>query len=316
MIKIGLVNIDVSHPKMFSRYLAKGNRMRYAAVYNDGFRGEDEVNAFVEKAGVDKVCSTIEELVEYADIGFVQGCNWDKHLGYAMAFINAGKPVFIDKPIVGSLADCNKLMELQAKGAKIVGSSSVRYCPEVVEFVNMPAEEKGKLLHASITVGVDEFNYAIHAVEGICGLAQSDPVSTTFVGKTEIDGQSYENYFVRFANGATASYHCVKPRFMLFHAAIMTTTKDYSFTINNDNLYGSLLDQIANYMEGKDNIIASMKEITDAVKILLAGKKSKDEGCGEVLINDENLADVRFDGDAFEEGYRVGPMSAKIYLQD
>ena len=51
MIKIGLVNIDVSHPKMFSRYLAKGNRMRYAAVYNDGFRGEDEVNAFVEKAG-------------------------------------------------------------------------------------------------------------------------------------------------------------------------------------------------------------------------------------------------------------------------
>ena len=141
MVKIGLVNIDVSHPKMFSRVLAKGNRMRYAAVYNDGFRGQEEVDAFVKMSNVDKVCSTIDELVAYADIGFVQGCNWDKHLGYAMAFINAGKPVFIDKPIVGCLADCKKLMELQAKGAQIVCSSSVRYCPEVVEFVNMPAEE-------------------------------------------------------------------------------------------------------------------------------------------------------------------------------
>ena len=38
MIRIGAVNIDTSHPLAFSEYLLKGNRARYVAVYNDGFR--------------------------------------------------------------------------------------------------------------------------------------------------------------------------------------------------------------------------------------------------------------------------------------
>ena len=48
MIRIGVVNIDVSHPKAFSEYLKKGNRARYVAVYNEGFRGDDEVEGFIK----------------------------------------------------------------------------------------------------------------------------------------------------------------------------------------------------------------------------------------------------------------------------
>ena len=51
MYRIGVVNLDVSHPKAFSEYLRKGNRARYAAVYNDGFRGDDEVAAFMDENG-------------------------------------------------------------------------------------------------------------------------------------------------------------------------------------------------------------------------------------------------------------------------
>ena len=61
MIKIGVVNIDVSHPLMFSTVLNQGERARYVAVFNEGFRGDDEVKSFVKKQGLDKIFHSVEE---------------------------------------------------------------------------------------------------------------------------------------------------------------------------------------------------------------------------------------------------------------
>ena len=165
MIKFGVINIDVSHPLVFAEILSESKRGRYAAVYNDGFRGNDEVDAFSKKFNL-KICDTVEELADFVDVGMIQGCNWDKHLSYIKPFIDRNKPVFIDKPIAGCLADCRKLKDLSLNGAKILGTSSLRYCDEVAS-VNKAMEEKGVTpLHLDITVGVDEFNYAIHGNDG------------------------------------------------------------------------------------------------------------------------------------------------------
>ena len=88
-----------------------------------------------------------------------------------MPFIERNKPVFIDKPIVGSFADCRKLEQLAAQGAVILGSSSVRYAEEVDAFLAEPIEERGELMTIYGTAGVDEFNYAIHIIEAIHQLA-------------------------------------------------------------------------------------------------------------------------------------------------
>ncbi len=138
---------DVSHPKAFSEYLNKGDRARYAAVYNDGFREDDEVEAFMKSNGMEKRYDSVSEMAKNVDIGFVQGCNWDKHLEYAKAFIEAGKPVFIDKPIVGNLKDCRELEKLAREGAVIYGSSSLRYAEEVASFAAISEEERGKIVH-------------------------------------------------------------------------------------------------------------------------------------------------------------------------
>ena len=60
MIKIGVVNIDTSHPKTFSQKLLAGERARYHAIYNDGFRGDDEVEAIIKHNGLYKRCNSIE----------------------------------------------------------------------------------------------------------------------------------------------------------------------------------------------------------------------------------------------------------------
>lgn len=50
MIRIGVVNIDVSHPLAFSQILNQEDRARYVAVYNDGFRSDEEVDAFIHRS--------------------------------------------------------------------------------------------------------------------------------------------------------------------------------------------------------------------------------------------------------------------------
>ena len=101
MIRIGAVNIDTSHPLGFGEVMEKDDRARYVGVYNDSFRPDSEVEGFIRRFGLEKRCNTLEELAAMCDIGFIHGCDWDDHLRCAMPFIEQGKPVFIDKPLVG-----------------------------------------------------------------------------------------------------------------------------------------------------------------------------------------------------------------------
>ncbi len=312
MIRIGVVNIDVSHPLAFSDYLIQGDRARYVAVYNDGFRGDDEVEGFMKKYKLEKRCQSIEELAEIVDVGFVQGCNWDKHLEHALPFIQKGKPVFIDKPIVGSVADCKKLEELVEKGAIILGSSSVRYAEEIQNFIALPVEERGEILSVYGTAGVDEFNYAIHIVEAIHELAGSEPVSTNFAGRAEREGLVSETFTVRFANGITGTYTTCHGQWHQFEVVIMTTKSTYYFQVDTSKIYGALLDRICDYMETGENKLAPVAKINQAIKIMLAGRLSREKGGGVVKIEGIPEDDPGFDGDEFELGYAKA--AAKIYL--
>ena len=312
MIRIGVVNIDVSHPLAFSDYLIQGDRARYVAVYNDGFRGDDEVEGFMKKYKLEKRCQSIEELAEIVDVGFVQGCNWDKHLEHAVPFIQKGKPVFIDKPIVGSVADCKKLEELVEKGAIILGSSSVRYAEEIQNFIALPVEERGEILSVYGTAGVDEFNYAIHIVEAIHELAGSEPVSTNFAGRAEREGLVSETFTVRFANGITGTYTTCHGQWHQFEVVIMTTKSTYYFQVDTSKIYGALLDRICDYMETGENKLAPVAKINQAIKIMLAGRLSREKGGGVVKIEGIPEDDPGFDGDEFELGYAKA--AAKIYL--
>lgn len=312
MVRIGVVNIDVSHPKAFSEYLKRDGRARYVAVYNDGFRGDDEVEAFIKNYGLEKRCGSIEELADCADIGFVQGCDWDLHLKHAMPFIERGKPVFIDKPIVGNIADCGRLERLAASGKAILGSSSVRYAPEIVAFTKRPESEVGKILNVFGTAGVDEFNYAIHVVEAFGGILGPYAQSTKFVGATIVDGKTNESFFIKFANGATATYCLTYGLWQPFEIVITTTKGTFQFRVDTSKIYGALLDRICDYMETGKSGLAPIATITDSIRVMLAGRISREKGGAEVKLSDIPKDDPGFDGASFAKGYAAA--AAKIYL--
>ncbi|MFH1477644.1 MAG: Gfo/Idh/MocA family oxidoreductase [Verrucomicrobiota bacterium] len=303
MIRIGAVNIDISHPKSFAEHLKTGDRARYVAVYNDGFRGDDEVATFIGKYNLEKHCRTLEELADCVDVAFVHSCNWDKHLAYAKPFIAKNKPVFIDKPIVGNIRDCKTIEKLAAAGAVILGSSSVRYAQEIVNFAGQPESERGKILNVFGTAGVDEFNYAIHVVEGIEGIVGTGAQSCTFMGRSSIDGKICETFFIKYANGVTATYNTFQGAWQPFEFVIMTTKATCQFRVDTAKIYAALLDRICDYMETKKNSIAPVPALTESVKIMLAGRISRAQEGRECRLADIPDDDSGYDGNVFERGY-------------
>jgi predicted dehydrogenase len=313
MIKIGVVNIDTSHPRAFSEYLKKENRAKYTAIFNNGFRGDDEVEAFMESNDIATRCKSIDELVDDVDIGFIQDCNWDKHLNHAIPFLNKNKPVFIDKPIVGNLKDCLMLEQLSEKGKIILGSSSVRYSYEIVDFLARPEEDRGKIMNIYGTAGVDEFNYAIHIVEAISEIAGAPADTARFVGRSQAEGKVCETFFVEYQNGVTATYNTFHGVWMPFELVIMTTKGTFQFRIDTSKIYGALLDRVCDYMETGKNTLAPVSDITDSIRIMLAARISREKEGITVPIEKIPYDDPGYDGYKFEKEY--AEKAAVIYVK-
>lgn len=311
MKKIGLVNIDTSHPQGFSRRMAENKDfdMQYAMIYNDSFRGDDEVNWLINKYDMDGRAATIEELAAKTDIGFIQSCNWDNHLEQAMPFINVGKPVFIDKPMVGSVSDIKRTRELVKNGAKILGSSSARYCVEIQEFLNTPVEERGEVVAVYCEAGVDEFNYGVHAGEIISELAGAKAVSCKFNGRANRDGALCDSFTVKFENGVIGTYYTYLSGWRPFQVSIMTTKQSCSFKIDSGKLYAALLSRIAEYLKTGENTTTDVENILNVTEFMLCGKRSRDfENGKEVFVTDLH-DDDGFDGQLFHEGYAAAAVT-------
>src|SRR5437879_11867169 len=89
--------------------------------------------SFAQEFGVEKVCDSLLELVASVDVGMVLGQDWDLHLERARPFLEAGKPVFVDKPIAGRRRELDALVDRAARtGAPIRRGFSVRCADPIV----------------------------------------------------------------------------------------------------------------------------------------------------------------------------------------
>ena len=185
MIKLGILDFDTSHCVEFTKRLnqidvAKEQFVEGAKIVI-GCAGEsklspERVKGFTEqmtKFGVPLVDKPAD-MIGKVDGMLIEAVDGTVHWERAKPFLEAGIPCFIDKPYACSLDDAKKMAELAAKKKlPIFSSSSLRYAPEVVEYV---ADAKHGKIAGCVTYGPASlspipdrnaglFHYGIHAVE-------------------------------------------------------------------------------------------------------------------------------------------------------
>jgi predicted dehydrogenase len=140
LIKIGIIGLDTSHSPAFAKLFNAENPkpelagFRVVAAYPYGSRdiksSMDRIPGYIDQVkelGVE-IVDSIEALLEKVDVVLLETNDGKPHLEQARAVFKAKKPVFIDKPVAGSLADAIKIYdEAKYAGVPMFSCSSLRY---------------------------------------------------------------------------------------------------------------------------------------------------------------------------------------------
>jgi len=144
VFRIGMIGLDTSHVTAFTKFIndpAKNYGCKVVAGYPGGSpdipSSADRVDKFTEelrdKYGVE-IVDSIEELCRKVDGVLLESVDGRPHLMQAKPVIAAKKPLFIDKPMAGNLADVLEIFRLaKENNVPCWSSSSLRYSPGIVE---------------------------------------------------------------------------------------------------------------------------------------------------------------------------------------
>jgi len=137
--RIGIIGTTTSHVPAFTNQINDPNgtlsqRFKVTAAYAGGMPDNpsswDRVVEYT-KGLVDKgvtMYPTIEEMLEHVDFVMLESVDGRPHLEQAKPVIAAKKPMYIDKPVAGSLADTLEIYRLAAENnVPVFSASSLRY---------------------------------------------------------------------------------------------------------------------------------------------------------------------------------------------
>lgn len=138
--RVGIIGLDTSHCIAFTKAFnaAKPDSelagFRVVAVYPKGSpdieSSTSRVPGYIDqmkKLDV-KIVDSLDDLVSQVDCVLLETNDGRPHLEQALVVFKAKKPVFIDKPVAGSLADCIAIFEAAKKyGCPVFSSSALRF---------------------------------------------------------------------------------------------------------------------------------------------------------------------------------------------
>ena len=186
--KVGIIGLDTSHVVAFTTVLNKGPKNPADAAKFAGFRvthayaqgskdipeSTSRVPEYAEKLkgmGVE-IVGSIEQLCAQVDCVLLESNDGRVHLEQLLPVLKSGKPVFIDKPIAGSLADVIRIQDAAKQaGTLYFCSSSLRFAAGT-QAVGQGSIGKVKTAHTTSPASLephhpDLFWYGIHAMEAL-----------------------------------------------------------------------------------------------------------------------------------------------------
>ena len=186
--RVGIIGLDTSHVVAFTTVFNKGPKNPADAAKFSGFRvtaafaqgskdipeSTTRVPEYTEKLkgmGVE-IVDSIEKLCAQVDFVMLESNDGRVHLEQVLPVLKAGKTVFIDKPIGGSLADVIRIQEAAKKaGVVYFCSSSLRFAAST-QAVHHGSVGKVKTAYTTSPASLephhpDLYWYGIHGCESL-----------------------------------------------------------------------------------------------------------------------------------------------------
>jgi predicted dehydrogenase len=290
-----MIGLDTSHVPAFAKIFNNPNAagdlagIRIVAGYPGGTDLPDSrnrVKGFTEqlrKLGIE-IVETIPALLEKVDVVLLESVDGRIHLQEATPVIKAGKPLFLDKPVAGSLADAIVIYELAKQhNVPCFSSSSLRFSPGIRELVTN--EKLGTIAGAatwgpcSYQAGTpDMFFYGIHGVEPLFVL-----MGTGCETVARIQTKDADMVTGVWAGGRVGTYRGLRRNKEEF-GAVAFGTKGIAHA-GREGGYEELCQEVGKFFKTRQPPVAA-EETIEIFAFMEAADESKRQGGAPVALKD------------------------------
>jgi hypothetical protein len=220
------------------------------------------------------VIGHVDAVVIATDIGH-------EHVARARPFVEAGLPVFIDKPLTDNAPDLKIFQDWVAAGKPIMSSSSMRYTKEFLPY-RLSTRELGDLRFVSITTPKSWETYGIHALEAIYPI-----LGPGFISARNTGTRDRNIVHLKHKCGADIIVVASADMYGSFGCLQLCGTAGKVQTVSGDSFYAfkTQLEAFISYLR-TGLYPFPFAETVELMQLVIAGIRSRDEGGREVLLTE------------------------------
>lgn len=223
--------------------------------------------------GIENIAEKLTDMIGHVDAVLLSRDDPENHVVMAKPFLDAGIPLFIDKPLAITHQDLAFFSGETARGKLLMSCSSMRYANEC-RTAKTEIEALGRLELVVGTGKKDWIKYAVHILEAVVALLDDPaPVSVKNVGRPNRDV-----VYIEYENGLQVVLNIFMDIAATFQISLFGQ-KGWKL-IEIKNSYSMFRDNIIEFIrsvqEGKPRL--DFKKTENIIRTIIAGKESLEQG--------------------------------------
>ena len=272
------------HRSTCPTYATVPDAVRYLASACDGARRRDGHGFSAEHVArcslIPNVVSQPADMIGQVDAVIIATDIGAEHVARARPFVDAGLPVFIDKPLVDNLSDLRVFQDWVAHGRPILSSSCMRYAKEFMPY-QLSTAELGPLRFAGITSCGSLEAYGIHALEGIYPILGPGFLSARNIGARErniihLTHRSGVDAIVVVTSDMFGGFGCLELCGTVDSVSVKFADKFFSFKRQMEAFIDYLRTGVRPF---------AFEETAELMRLLVASIESREAGGREIRID-------------------------------
>lgn len=230
---------------------------------------------------IPNVVARPEDVIGHVDAVIVATDKGHEHVERCRPFVEAGLPVFVDKPLVDNEADLRTFVCWVAAGKPIMSSSCMRYAKEFEPY-RLSTRELGALRFVSITTPKSWERYGIHALEGIYPILGPGFVSVRNTGTAERNV-----VHLKHRSGADVVVVASLDMYGAFGCLELCGTMGHASAAFGDTFHAFKAQLVAfiEFLRTGERPFA-FGETVELMKLVIAGIRSREDNGRDVLLNE------------------------------
>lgn len=244
-----------------------------------GYAGRPMAEKMAKASNIPNVVDDPLEMIGQVDAVICATDVGDEHIERCRPFLEAGLPMFIDKPLVNREEDLKTFVKWRKEGKMFISSSSMRYCKEMEPYYRSH-HEIGKLMYICQPMPKKYETYGIHALEAMYPLLGPGFISVQNTG-------TYEQAMVHLKHSSGCRVDIAQGIGMAGAGTLMIGTYGSRYVDDGDSYYAfkKQLDLFVHWLRiGEEPF--PFAQTVELMKMVIAGIRSREEGGREVLLSE------------------------------